>query len=400
MARLEANNNIQVARGVVKLSNGTLFLRQKGAGQEQFAYLCGEKKLSSNVINNFITNIVHNSNYCTERAIAYRHIVFPAKPVAYKAMLSNYSIDIKPIFDNMKHGHRDVYYPKLEDLKETFYYKDDTHCSFEGSHFIIGNTLKYIGYDISKYGFTLEDKKRQGDLGSMLKLPPEVVPTLTKFEEYDKAGIMYSLKDALEKNSGEIVFNFNPHAPIKKRILLFGDSFFVGALNWLRYLFEEVVYLRSTYILTDVANNLMPDIILTGNAERYLTNVASFSNHTPYFTNYFSRSFSPNKLSHDTMTAFKALFSGRDSNEYNEWKSTFNYKELINLPDVELYRLMARYPKLVDDVRDYAIKIEFFNLKQALRLMTLCSKVRPKGPYIKVKLEEYEMRLEGSRPSI
>lgn len=383
------NKNVNINKGVVSLDDGTLFLRQKNCGQEQFDYLSRNKEISSKVIDNFINNIKFNVAYCLKSNIKYQHIVFPAKPIAYREKLALAGPSIFPIFSD-KHALPSVFYPNLETLRESHYFKYDSHCSFLGSRFIVGEALKKIDINICDYPYSLKSIVRQGDLSAMLGLPAKEEVSLNLFDNHSDPGVNFSLKKALQKNSGEIIFNLNIQAPIKKRVVLFGDSFFVGAINWLRFLIEEIIYIRSPYIIGDIANALSPDVILTGNAERYLVNVPDKSANSLFFMNFISHDYDTSKLTENDIMGFNLLFLGRKNKNYTEWKSSFNIKNLLVKTDNELLMLMKKYSQVVDICRDYSLKIEKSNFKLAYRFMGLCHQARPKGPYITAKLKEYQ----------
>ncbi|MBN1008313.1 hypothetical protein [Amphritea pacifica] len=103
---------------------------------------------------------------------------------------------------------------------------------------------------------------------------------------------------------------YNSRAPVKKRILAFGDGFILGAFEVLSYFFEEIIYVRSPYVLPDVADCLSPDIILTSNAERYLPVFSNFESDKPFFINYFNRMVDFGRVPRGLLRPFKRFLVG------------------------------------------------------------------------------------------
>ena len=382
---------------VIIFDDGVLFLRQSSGGQYQFDHLLGNRKLTAKAVNNFKLNIEHNERYCSYNNIPYKHVIFPAKAIAYRKRLRAAGLNVNTIYNEELHGNANVFYPSLDSLDESCFFKDDTHCSFKGMHLILSEVLNKLDIDINVFDFELYRMKRLGDLSVHLNRPAIEVDALKRFINIEPHIHSYSIRPALKGNSGDFSFHVNLNAPIRKRLLLFGDSFFVGCISWLTHLFEEIVYVRCPFIIQEIASVLKPDIILTGNAERYLVNVPNIYSSSPFFMNYFNRDFSPSKVSEVTFSAFSALFSGRTSDHYLGWKKSLNPEALLEIMnDEELVSFAKSYPNVVDFLRDKAISIESQDIGLAYKYMSLANKARPSGPYIKNKLIEYKEILQGT----
>ena len=143
---------------------------------------------------------------------------------------------------------------------------------------------------------------------------------------------VFTTNSALSANSGTILFYFNALAKFNKRLLVFGDSFVQSCLPILSNYFSEIIFLRSPFIIPDLADNLEPDFILTSNAERYLTSIQNAKAKKPYFLHYFSTQFNPKNFEPTHLEALIALFSGRYSHEYRSWKRQrmIEAKEKVN----------------------------------------------------------------------
>ncbi|WP_445359472.1 hypothetical protein [Microbulbifer sp. ANSA005] len=384
------DRRFNLKNGTFNLDDGTLFLRQKGKSQNQFAYLLGERTLSDKTINNFNLNIDRNRDYCYKRNIPYRHVIFPAKAIAYQDIFLQEGLKITPIYGK-KHTRKSVYYPG-NIVEPIDYFKNDSHCSFLGQYKIMQEVLHGLGIDLHKFTYKTKIEQNRGDLGKMRGDAPIDLLSFDCFTEIKPELDRFNLSKALQGNTGGIFLTINQTAPIKKRILLFGDSYFQSCLKWLSHIFEEIIYLRSPYILPDVASSLSPDLILTGNAERYLVNTPNAENDVPFFINYIHSRFESRKLDEHTLSAFQNIFSGRNSISYLEWKETLRIshkKTLLNLENNHLLQLCENNNILIDRIRDTATSLEKTDMEEAYRLMSIAHKARPSGIFIRRKLQEY-----------
>ncbi|KYL33193.1 hypothetical protein A2I98_14235 [Pseudoalteromonas agarivorans] len=246
--------------------------------------------------------------------------------------------------------------------------------------------------EFPRLDITIGKKLIIGDLGLMCNAKGVEVDYIKSFG--NKAIVhKFSNKEALPGNSGEIYFTVNDEPIIKKRLLLFGDSFFEGCLEILSNIFEEVCYVRNSFIMQDVALLLKPDVVFTGCAERYLTKVESYKNTAPFFVNYFKHKASFEKLDTHSIDAFKCFFSSRDSQEFIVWRKRLALKKLLKLTDEKLIALAKQDSLLLEYIRDTAISLEGNDLNEAYRLMSIAQVVRPLGPIIVKKLAYYKALL-------
>ena len=86
-------------------------------------------------------------------------------------------------------------------------------------------------------------------------------------------------------NDGMIDLLFNPKAAIDRTLLLFGDSFFRMMRKQFSAVFSKVVHLRSRFFHREMVTLISPEYILTGNAERYLSDVQP-AQEAPAFSLY------------------------------------------------------------------------------------------------------------------
>lgn len=316
---IENIKNINIKNNVITIKEQR-FLYQKNTGQRQFEHLMGNLKVSEKARRIFIENIKNNIELSNKYNIKYKHIIFPAKPFVFRETFKSEGIEIKSIC-NEETKFSQVIYPNLS---ESDYDSDDTHTNDQGVIKIINQILKDLNYN-----FRIEPKfsigRKACDLGVMLGIPESNYLKLDSIfingKEIKKQHVYkYSLDKYLNSNTGDLSYTINFESPIKETLVLFGDSFFKTRLHLFSSIFEDVIYIRNPYIMEDIIKTIKPDIILSGNAERYLINPPSSSTPRPYFMNYLAHGFKtpPSK---DIITAFEALFSGRESDLFKNFKS-------------------------------------------------------------------------------
>jgi len=336
---IENNKNLECKNNVVRIvKSNILFLHQKNSAQRQFDYFTGLMKISNEVINNFNDNVKGNYEFCNRKNIQYLHIVFPGKISILKEELKRVDVNVNQLYCE-QHTKTHVLYPLPKEKPYLSVEKYGTHNTSYGYWNIICDVLTQIKIPINFNPIFESHDVYSGGLSKKLGREMPASPQLffKGIEGYEPILFEFDNSDALKGNTGKLIFKLNFNAPIKKRIVLFGDSFFVGASNILSHIFEEVIFLRSPFIIKDIASSLQADIILTGNAERYLVNTPSALHSAPYFIKYFNKRFDSQKLSDEYIDAIEHLFLGKENKKYLNWKQNIlisRAKELKNKGDL------------------------------------------------------------------
>lgn len=196
----------------------------------------------------------------------------------------------------------------------------DTHYNGIGQWIVIKHILKELSIDSDEFVPKYETRQMTGDLGAMIgRESLENVVVFSGFCNHRFNTNLFNNKNALKGNTGHLAYHINTKAKHKKRILIFGDSFFLQCLGQLDQIFQEIIYIRNSYLLEDVISSTSPDIVLSGIAERYLFNYPSASKSLPFFTRYFSQNFEPQALSKEFIEATNALFSPRSGEIHTNW---------------------------------------------------------------------------------
>lgn len=305
-----------------------LFLFQ--GAHMQFDYLCGKKEVSIHSIENFNSNINQRRVFCQDKEINYLHVIFPCKPLIYNSSLNNLSL--KPIYSD-SHQSEGVLYP-IDDLNfDNAYYKNDTHCSPKGSWKCLNAILKKLSLEHKEEPLFNNELRTSGDLAVMINETDrsEEIEVFCGLKNRKIRSIReFSNQLMVQRNNGVIKILINSLPVFDKRVLIFGDSFFGGnLLAMLSEFFKEVVYVRTPYFQSDIIPFIEPDIILTGQAERYLTAGLSDKNFLPMFSEYIFSGYK-NNTDDNFNKALKAILSPKGGPVYKHWRNSFVGNSLRN----------------------------------------------------------------------
>ncbi len=269
--------------------DGYLFLYQ--GAQRQFDYLTGDKKVAADSVQHFFHNLEQRKAYCDEHHIGYLHLVFPSKPVILKDKLPQpLQNKVQSLFLSQYAANRAgplpdyLLYPQqqLQQLRSKLqvFPRTDTHNSMACMQEIAEMVLHKMGYAIALQDyFTPFVRPRAGDLA--------VMKGMTEREEQQTSGplqqpLSFDNISALPANTNNMCLWHNPQSLTSKRLLVFGDSFIKMALIFFSPLFRDILYVRCATFQPDLVSMFAPDQILSSNAERYLSKVASDQQAAPF----------------------------------------------------------------------------------------------------------------------
>ncbi|NUU33234.1 hypothetical protein [Arthrobacter sp. C9C5] len=264
--------------------NGVAFLT--GGNHQTLKYSTGELKPSTESLQIFSDNIEARSQQTSARGIPYMHVVFPDK--------QSVLVDEFPIHPVVKLGETYLDHISAVAAACTLYPADelravdgacmplDSHLSDTGSLVVLRQMLNAVGVDAPRALSMIEQRidtprRWPGDLGGKLD-PPPFQEVLTLAPDWE----LLELNSGGGFNDGMIDILFSPNAPVNQTVLLFGDSFFRMMLKHLSGVFTRVVCLRTRFYHREMVELVDPDIVFTGNAERYLSQVHSDDEAIPF----------------------------------------------------------------------------------------------------------------------
>lgn len=238
-------------------------------------FASGNTRPSEESITSFKENIQSRVAMTERLGVPYAHIIFPDK----QSVLDE-EFPISPIV-RLGSIYRDALDEKLKErviypwerlkTKPGMYLPFDTHLTDHGSLEVLGVILEKLGIEaadtLDRIAQCIHKSVRtSGDLGSKFN-PPLTQEAL----RLDKSWKSHDFTSPGEFNDGMVDILIHPTATIDKTILLFGDSFFRIMLNHLSAVFSRVIFLRTRFYHREMVELIEPDIILSGNVERYLS---------------------------------------------------------------------------------------------------------------------------------
>lgn len=295
----------------VLFSKGTAFLIE--GNHSVIKYATGVLKPTKKSLQNFSENIHNRSTLTEQLSIPYAHVIFPDK----QSVLED-EFPFKPVH---RLGHeylntmcssvrKHVIYPvaSLADAGNAFW-PLDTHLTDYGSLVVMRSMLEAVGVRADDILTHIEKRINKpsnwsGDLGNKLSPPLKQDGILLNPDWEFKV-----LRNNIGFNDGLIDVYLNPKAARDCTVLLFGDSFFRMMLRHLSAIFTRVICLRTRYMHPEMLTLIKPDIVFTGNAERYLSNVTSDSDAHAFYLYPYMRQDANLTMGDDFLKVWTALTS-------------------------------------------------------------------------------------------
>ncbi len=301
-----------------------------GGNHSVLDYITGRAKPSTESFENFKLNIARRAYLSNLAKCQYLHVIFPDKqsvlsrefPIETTCRLGDkYLEHVSP--DGLG---RFVLYPAdfiRNSINQRSYEPHDTHLSDSGSLVVLSRILDVLGIKAPEPLKAIHEcinleKKSSGDLGKKFS-PPLIQKTTLLNPNWNH--IKFGSNGL--SNNGQIDIYFSPDSATEKKLLIFGDSFFRLMLPQLSRIFRQVVFLRTPYFHAEMVELIRPDVVLTGNAERYLANVSSDLN-APAFQMYAYTHNSSSKPSSLFLNAFRAVTSPNSTTSKKYFNELYN----------------------------------------------------------------------------
>jgi hypothetical protein len=269
---------------VLQGKEGFLFL--SGGRHQPLRFTEAGEKIKSESLKNFWLNIHRRKSMLTRRGIRFAHLIAPDKqnvcrdafPIKISRFLGDEYLKAAPS-DELK---QIVCYPR-ESLYKDYQqhcYRVDTHYRTSGSMLMLNQLLSQLeGIESEKLLPLISQINLdrhidwEGDLGSKMSPPwteeraSLVLPkSIRKFSNRLAGG-----------NNGIIDLYINCSFLEEKprqglgRVLVFGDSYGRDLSSCLSLACQEVLFMGTPFLHPEVVDAMKPDIVLTENAERYLS---------------------------------------------------------------------------------------------------------------------------------
>lgn len=278
--------NRDEASMVLKGKNNYLFLI--GGRHQVLKLLTNEKKPNNDSVIYFWNNIKMRHSFCKNKKILYKHFIFPDKLYLLRDKLSFDPISLyNTHYEPENQMNKEVCYLNFhEEQSASYYYKTDTHLNIFGNLKVIESMIE------SSDDFTLYKKSIEkslyvkwgwcGDLG--IKLSPPVSENCIEYNFRLNSHAIREYHNGLVGGNNGIIHIFINDQPLyNQKLLIFGDSFFRALLKHLTFFYKEVVFCKTPFFHKEVVDMYDPDIVYSGNTERYLSNVKSDNKADNFF---------------------------------------------------------------------------------------------------------------------
>lgn len=273
--------------------DGYLFL--SGGRHHTLSLFTGEKRIARASVAAFHDNITARAAFCQARGITYSACIFPDKIHALRRWLPG-SSRISSLYLREYAGKApsadapEACYPiAVLDGCTDHFTRTDTHYSIPGDIAVARHLLErdrpetVAALDRAIAPFLSERHDFAGDLGR--KLTPHRTETTIALDIARLPPVEIAGNGVETGNDGLLILHKAPDAVTSETLLIFGDSFFRHLLPMLTLVFGKVVFCRTRFFHSEIVEAIAPDVIWTGQAERYLSRCAPDAER-PHFLSY------------------------------------------------------------------------------------------------------------------
>lgn len=273
---------MEITNGVLVGKSGELFLA--GGGHSVLDFATGKIKPDEKSIENLANNLMLRRDYAKAEGIKFCHLIAPEK---YRVLPGLFPIDspMSLAEQYIAKGCQRIIDPVAQLQAETegrTYGINDTHWAAHGKIVISRILALEAGIDAADVAHSEQSARDSlalhptpfaGDLGN--KMSPPVLDQIYFFRrtfrhEMIENGISHDVTKPV--NDGRMIYSLS-EAPsaAKRRLLIFGDSYLHLTLPALAFFFSEVLFCRTRWFHPEVVRMFLPDIVVSEQAERYLS---------------------------------------------------------------------------------------------------------------------------------
>ncbi len=325
--RMASLADFRIENDVVLGADGELFLAN--GGHRVLEHSIGLRSPIATSFRNFRGNIAQRAACAANLGAKYLHVVFPDKQSVLPERCG--IPDIILLGDRYRQACADVWddvlYPvdTLRQLAQPFL-RTDTHMTIDGTFATVECMIQRL------YGDALDPALRAlrtrlsgelsytGDLGSKLEPPQSEMKRIMQVD----SKIVWIQNKMGSGNNGLTMISTFEDAPVKGRLVFFGDSFGRDCCTVLAHIFTEVVFLRSPFLHREELLALRPQVLITGNVERYLAFVEADEDAPAFQTlQWFKHDVDPEQRR--WAEAFSAILSDQRG-PYRRWINRQTYR--------------------------------------------------------------------------
>ncbi len=291
----EALAGLEIVNQVLTGADGELYLA--GGNHSILAYATGQMTIDPASDRTLAENLKERTWKAGRMGTPYMHLIAPEK---YKVYPDQFPLkNATSMVDQFSRSKDYITYP-MEQLRAVkahrTYPLTDSHWAPHGLALIAaligersGMTAEQVAQRNAEIMAAIADDGTifYGDLGRKLD-PQQGEPNLrlTPKHQYivSENGITHRTdKGGVTVNDGRMIVIDSSHPSVKKKLLIFGDSYLHNALPYLSYYFKTVIFCRTRFFHDEIAFSARADMIVTQMAERYLSAVHSDRIAPPFF---------------------------------------------------------------------------------------------------------------------
>ena len=233
-----------------------------------------------------------NTKYLRGRKIDFYLLAIPNKENVYKEYLP----DTVNVYNSKSRGEdliecldeedKNIVYAKDEimDAKKDYqlYYKHDTHWNELGAFYGFKSFMKKVFPNFDGYSYKIKwqglqvskDGETNFDMPNMMKVYNYFVDNWPKV--YYTSGSSFD-EYVFGENDNKITVKKNKNAPIKKRIMVVGDSYRSAMMPYFGRIFSESISMHRVAYNPELLDKYKPDIVVAETVERYFSVMGTFS---------------------------------------------------------------------------------------------------------------------------
>lgn len=317
----EKTRPLEIENSITFGKDGFIFLT--GGNHQIKRHFTKSNTVSNTNINTFYDNIKFRKKICETNNSHFQHFIFPEKLYLSrdKANEKTHSIYLENFTDQS--CNKNITYLLLSHKSSfKFNHKTDTHFNLFGNLEALKEIINNDS-DVDEYIHKVKENTYieffSGDLGTKTK------PNTQELKVNYRPFFSYTREHngLTGGNNGIIDIVINKDALYDKKLLIFGDSFFRSLLPHLTYFYKDIMFFRTGNFHNEIFKIYKPDLVFTGNAERYLTNVNADSYNEDFFS-YLKSS----HVQHSPSNEFELLFRKRVGYKYSDFIDRFNISSL------------------------------------------------------------------------
>lgn len=164
------------------------------------------------------------------------------------------------------------------DVREAIFRRNDSHLNVAGNSLLAQIIIENVGVNLIESLYIEVCKVSHiGDLGCKFKIPISEDLYAPRFDVglLDQSKIYKTHEKIVDGFNGIQQYFYNPCAPIKLSVLVFGNSFFERVPSWgvsplFASLFERFHFIWTPYFDEKKIRELRPDIVISQTCERFL----------------------------------------------------------------------------------------------------------------------------------